>query len=57
MPDRQIRVVDVFTDKPLAGNQLAVVLDARDLSRDIPERIDVGGGVMPVLSGTLSDFE
>jgi len=26
-------------------------------SRDIPERIDVGGGVMPVLSGTLSDFE
>ncbi len=26
-------------------------------SRDIPGRIDVGGGVMPVLSGTLSDFE
>jgi trans-2,3-dihydro-3-hydroxyanthranilate isomerase len=26
-------------------------------SRDIPTRIDVGGGVKPVLSGTLSDFE
>ena len=26
-------------------------------SRDIPERIEVGGSVMPVLSGTLSDFE
>ena len=26
-------------------------------SRDIPERIEVGGGVMPVLSGTLADFD
>jgi trans-2,3-dihydro-3-hydroxyanthranilate isomerase len=25
-------------------------------SKDIPERIEVGGAVMPVLSGTLSDF-
>lgn len=25
-------------------------------SKDIPERIEVGGSVMPVLSGTLSDF-
>jgi trans-2,3-dihydro-3-hydroxyanthranilate isomerase len=25
-------------------------------SKDVPERIEVGGGVMPVLSGTLSDF-
>jgi len=25
-----IHVVDVFTDKPLAGNQLAVVLDAKE---------------------------
>ena len=41
MPDhpRQIRVVDVFTDKPLAGNQLAVVLDARDLSPRTMQRI------------------
>jgi len=39
MPDRQIRVVDVFTDKPLAGNQLAVVLDGRDLSPRLMQRI------------------
>jgi predicted PhzF superfamily epimerase YddE/YHI9 len=25
-------------------------------SKEIPDRIDVGGSVMPVLSGTLSDF-
>ena len=25
-------------------------------SKDVPERIEVGGSVMPVLSGTLSDF-
>ena len=25
-------------------------------SKDIPERIEVGGSVMPVLSGALSDF-
>jgi trans-2,3-dihydro-3-hydroxyanthranilate isomerase len=36
---RQIRIVDVFTDKPLAGNQLAVVLDARGLSADVMQRI------------------
>ena len=24
---RHVRIVDVFTDKPLSGNQLAVVLD------------------------------
>jgi trans-2,3-dihydro-3-hydroxyanthranilate isomerase len=39
MPDRQIRVVDVFTDKPLSGNQLAVVLDARGLSTKTMQRI------------------
>ena len=39
MPDRQIRVVDVFTDKPLSGNQLAVVLDGRDLSTRTMQRI------------------
>ena len=27
------------------------------LSKEIPERIEVGGGVMPVLSGALSDFD
>lgn len=39
MPHRQIRVVDVFTDKPLAGNQLAVVLDGHDLSARTMQRI------------------
>ena len=28
---RRFKIVDVFTDRPLAGNQLAVVLDANDL--------------------------
>ena len=36
---RQIRIVDVFTDKALAGNQLAVVLDGEGLSRDHMQRI------------------
>jgi len=36
---RQVRIVDVFTDKPLAGNQLAVVLDGRDLSTDAMQHI------------------
>ncbi len=36
---RQIRIVDVFTEKPLAGNQLAVVLDGRELSTDQMQRI------------------
>jgi trans-2,3-dihydro-3-hydroxyanthranilate isomerase len=36
---RQIRIVDVFTEKPLAGNQLAVVLDGRDLSSEMMQRI------------------
>src|SRR5258708_38491316 len=36
---RQIRIVDVFTDKPLAGNQLAVVLDGRDIPTDVMQRI------------------
>jgi trans-2,3-dihydro-3-hydroxyanthranilate isomerase len=36
---REIRIVDVFTDKPLAGNQLAVVLDGKDLSARLMQRI------------------
>ena len=36
---RQIRIVDVFSDKPLAGNQLAVVLDGKDLSNRTMQRI------------------
>jgi trans-2,3-dihydro-3-hydroxyanthranilate isomerase len=36
---RKIRVVDVFTDKSLAGNQLAVVLDGRDLNPRLMQRI------------------
>lgn len=41
MPDlpRQIRVVDVFTQKPLAGNQLAVVLDGEGLSPKLMQSI------------------
>src|SRR5260370_3023772 len=35
----QIRIVAVFTDKPLAGNQLAVVLDAKDIPPKLMQRI------------------
>ncbi len=34
-----IHVVDVFTDKALAGNQLAVVLDAGDIPADVMQRV------------------
>jgi trans-2,3-dihydro-3-hydroxyanthranilate isomerase len=34
-----IRVVDVFTDRPLSGNQLAVVLDAEGIPGDVMQRI------------------
>ncbi len=36
---RQIRVVDVFSEKPLACNQLAVVLDGQGISTDQMQRI------------------
>lgn len=36
---RQVRVVDVFTEKALAGNQLAVVLDGRDMPSDLMQKI------------------
>ncbi len=36
---RKIRIVDVFTDKPLTGNQLGVVLDGRDLAPRLMQRI------------------
>ena len=39
MSHRQIRIVDVFTSKPLAGNQLAVVLDGQGISTDDMQRI------------------
>lgn len=39
MPDRQVRIVDVFTEKALAGNQLAVVLDGRKLTSKLMQRI------------------
>jgi trans-2,3-dihydro-3-hydroxyanthranilate isomerase len=39
MENRQIRVVDVFTERALAGNQLAVVLEGRDLAKDLMQRI------------------
>jgi len=35
----QIRIVDVFTDKALTGNQLAVVLDAKDLNGKVMQGI------------------
>jgi trans-2,3-dihydro-3-hydroxyanthranilate isomerase len=35
----QVRLVDVFTDKPLSGNQLAVVLDAQDIPGAVMQRI------------------
>ncbi len=34
-----IHVVDVFTDKALAGNQLAVVLDAGDIPPAVMQRV------------------
>lgn len=34
-----IHVVDVFTDQPLAGNQLAVVLGAEDIPDEVMQRI------------------
>lgn len=36
---RQVRIVDVFTEKALAGNQLAVVLDGRGIPPDLMQRI------------------
>ena len=36
---RKIRIVDVFTDKALTGNQLAVVLDGTDISPRLMQRI------------------
>lgn len=36
---RQVRIVDVFTERPLAGNQLAVVLDGRGLSTELMQKI------------------
>lgn len=60
---RQVRIVDVFTERPLAGNQLAVVLDGRDLaileSDARVSRTATNRNVTPVLAtcdGTLSDF-
>ena len=36
---RKVRIVDVFTDKPLFGNQLAVVLDAKGMPIKLMQRI------------------
>ena len=35
----RIHIVDVFTDQALAGNQLAVVLDAGDIPPDVMQRV------------------
>ncbi len=34
-----IHIVDVFTDRALTGNQLAVVLDAGDIAPDVMQRV------------------
>src|ERR1700674_5163671 len=35
----EIRIVDVFTERPLAGDQLAVVLDGRGIPEELMQRI------------------
>lgn len=40
-------IVDVFAERPYAGNQLAVVVGADDLS------VVVGGDVIPTVQGEL----
>ncbi|MCM2313166.1 MAG: PhzF family phenazine biosynthesis isomerase, partial [Steroidobacteraceae bacterium] len=37
--NRMYKVVDVFTDRPLLGNPVAVVLDADDLAADAMQQI------------------
>ncbi len=39
MSTHRILTVDVFAEKPLAGNQLAVVLDAQDIAEDVMQKI------------------
>ena len=39
MPTLRYVVVDVFTDTPLAGNQLAVFTDARELDRELMQAL------------------
>jgi trans-2,3-dihydro-3-hydroxyanthranilate isomerase len=39
MKGHPIHTVDVFAESPLAGNQLAVVLDAQDLAPEVMQRI------------------
>ena len=39
MTQHRIHTVDVFAEKPLAGNQLAVVLDAEGIPGDAMQRI------------------
>ena len=36
---RDLRIVDVFTDRALSGNQLAVVLDGRGLTTELMQKI------------------
>src|ERR1051325_11401977 len=38
-PGRRFRLVDVFTARAFAGNQLAVVLDTKGLSTDAMQKI------------------
>jgi trans-2,3-dihydro-3-hydroxyanthranilate isomerase len=39
MPAFRYVVCDVFTDRPLAGNQLAVFTDAREIPEDDLQRL------------------
>ncbi len=52
-----IHIVDVFTDRALTGNLVRAVfepdVDGALAPQDIPTKIEVGGAVMPVVTGTL----
>jgi PhzF family phenazine biosynthesis protein len=55
--ERAAKVSIVSEQGTKMGRQSYVHIDlAYGDAKDVPNRIDVGGGVMPVLSGTLSDF-
>ena len=55
--DRAPKVALVAEQGTKMGRQSFIHVELRyGADRDVPERIEVGGFVMPVLSGTLSDF-
>ena len=50
----RIHTVDVFTERPLAGNQLAVVLDAQDIPGDVMQRIAKEMNILTVAVVTMA---